>query len=182
MFSTKLPKGPQTPPSASTGAIDKKQKLIQGYIEDNERLLSEIRHSRSEGKSLDSAEISKAIETLANGVGGLMTTGLKLSEKFQLGKRLCSDVLKEGSLFDDMIALCLQNRKNLPRISKTELNVWELFMNGTIFSSDMSMKLSAAKDLLTYAKDALDSIYDLYITKKSDVSTKCTTLLYLAIF
>ncbi|XP_056016822.1 uncharacterized protein LOC130053519 [Ostrea edulis] len=85
---------------------------------------------------------------------------------------MCSDVLKEGSLFDDMIALCLQNRKNLPRISQTELIVWGLFMNGTVFSSDMSMKLSAAKDLLTYAKDALDSIHDLYITQKTDTRQK----------
>lgn len=170
MFSVKVPKDAQTPPSASTGAIDKKQKLIQGYIEDNERLLSEIRQSKSEGKSLDSDEISNAIRKLASGVGGVMSTGLKLSEKFQLGSKLCANVCKEGSLFDDMIALCLKNRKKLPRISIPEVNVWEFFMNGTIFSSDMPMKLSAAKDLLTYAKDALDSIYHLFITKKSDVS------------
>jgi hypothetical protein len=166
----KPPKDPPSLPPVSAGSNDKKQKLIQGFIEDNERLLSEIRQFKTEGKSLDSAEISKAIQKIASGLGGVMSTGLKLSEKFQLGNRLCAEVCKEGSLLDDMIALCVDNRKKLPRISKPEANVWEFFMNGTIFSSDLSMKLSAAKDLLSYAKDALESLYDVYIAKKANVS------------
>ncbi|XP_061193413.1 uncharacterized protein LOC133201641 [Saccostrea echinata] len=163
MFATKVPKSPSSP---SSDATTEKQALINGITEDSNKWLLEIRHGRSKGKTLDSPEVSKALKNLNDGIACIMVVGLKLSEKFQLGNKLCAQVCCEGNLLDDMISFCHKNRKKLPNISQAELNVWGFFMNGTIFSPDISKKLSAAKDLLIYAKDVLDVLYDSYTTSK----------------
>lgn len=130
--------------------------------------LSVVREGRSKGKSLDSPEVCEPLLMLAIEIGSIMKSKLKLSEKFELGNKLCTDVLKE-TLVDDMIDFCLQNKNKLSPTSYEEKVMWTFFMNGTIFSSDLSRKLSKSK-LLEYGKDILEATHDSYVSGKSTVS------------
>ncbi|XP_052708079.1 uncharacterized protein LOC128183203 isoform X2 [Crassostrea angulata] len=127
-------------------------------------LLSAVRDGRSKGKSLDSPEVCEPLQELANEIGHIMLSELKLSEKFELGNKRCVDVLKEETLVDDMIDFCLQNKNTLSPISDEEKVMWTFFMAGTIFSSDLSRKLSKSK-LLEYGKDILEATHDSYESK-----------------
>lgn len=131
--------------------------------------LSVVREGRSKGKSLDSPEVCEPLLMLAIEIGSIMKSKLKLSEKFELGNKLCTDVLKEETLVDDMIDFCLQNKNKLSPTSYEEKVMWTFFMNGTIFSSDLSRKLSKSK-LLEYGKDILEATHDSYVSGKSTVS------------
>lgn len=141
----------------------KLQNRITGKISG---FLSDVREGRSKGKSLDSPEVCEPLRELANEIGHIMLSELKLSEKFELGNKLCTDVLKEETLVDDMIDFCLQNKNKLSPISSEEDVMWTFFMNGTIFSSDLSRKLSKSK-LLEYGKDILEATHDSYVSEKS---------------
>lgn len=132
-------------------------------------LLSAVRDGRSKGKSLDSPEVCEPLQELANEIGHIMLSELKLSEKFELGNKRCVDVLKEETLVDDMIDFCLQNKNTLSPISDEEKVMWTFFMAGTIFSSDLSRKLSKSK-LLEYGKDILEATHDSYESKWPTVS------------
>lgn len=134
--------------------------------------LSDVREGRSKGKSIDSPEVCVPLSKLANEIVFIMSQELKLSEKFELGDKLCTDVLKEETLVDDMIDFCLQNINKLSPISSEEEVLWTFFMNGTIFSSDLSRKLSKSK-LLEYGKDILEATHDSYVSGKSTVSDYC---------
>ena len=165
MFSSKV-----LTADSESGTKNEKEELVSRIRVDIETALSEIRQGRSQGKPLDSTEVTSAIRKLGEPIGSIMETGLKLSEKFQLGNELSAKVYKEGNLLDGMAAFCLKRRKKLPAITPTEKAIWSFYMNATIFCPDVSRKISASKDLLTYGRDALDAIRIPYIKGKADVS------------
>lgn len=173
MFSTK-PSGRKSPSKKKTSIEDKKMTLQNRITVKINGCLSDVREGRSKGKSLDSPEVCEPLRELANEIGFIMAQELKLSEKFELGDKLCTDVLKEETLVDDMIDFCLQNINKLSPISSEEEVTWTFFMNGTIFSSDLSRKLSKSK-LLEYGKDILEATHDsyMYVNGKSTVSDYC---------
>ena len=165
MFSSKV-----LTADSDLGTTNKKEELVNRIRDDTETALSDIRQGRSQGKPLDSTEVTSALRKLGEAIGFIMMTGLKLSEKFRLGNELSTKVFQEGNLLDDMTAFCLKRRKKLPAITPTEKAIWSFYMNATMFCPDVSRKISASKDLLTYGRDALDAIRIPYIKGKADVS------------
>ena len=165
MFSSKV-----LTADSESGTKKEKEELVSRIRVDIETALSEIRQGRSQGKPLDSTEVTNALRKLGEAIGFIMMTGLKLSEKFRLGNELSAKVFQEGNLLDDMTAFCLKRRKKLPAITPTEKAIWSFYMNATMFCPDVSRKISASKDLLTYGRDALDAIRIPYIKGKADVS------------
>ena len=165
MFSSKV-----LTPDSESGTKKEKEELVSRIRVDIETALSEIRQGRSQGKPLDSTEVTSAIRKLGKVIGSIMETGLKLSEKFRLGNELSAKVFQEGNLLDDMAAFCLKRRKKLPAITPTEKAIWSFYMNVTIVCPDVSRKISESKDLLTYGRDALDAIRIPYVKGKADVS------------
>ena len=163
MFSSKV-----LTADSDLGTTNKKEELVNRIRDDIETALSDIRQGRSQGKPLDSTEVTSALRKLGEAIGFIMMTGLKLSEK--LGNDLSAKVFQEGNLLDDMTAFCLKRRKKLPAITPTEKAIWSFYMNATMFCPDVSRKISASKDLLTYGRDALDAIRIPYIKGKADVS------------
>nr|XP_022291929.1 uncharacterized protein LOC111103165 [Crassostrea virginica] len=167
MFSSKV-----LTADSDLGTTNKKEELVNRIRDDTETALSEIRQGRSQGKPLDSTEVTSALRKLGEAIGFIMMTGLKLSEKFRLGNEFSAKVFQEGNLLDDMAAFCLKRRKKLPAITPTEKAIWSFYMNATMFCPDVSRKISASKDLLTYGRDALDAIRIPYIKGKADISQK----------
>lgn len=150
--------------------MEKKKKIKERITGDITTSLSAIREGRSQGKSLDSPEVCESIRKLAKQIASIMRTELKFSEKFELGDQMCAKVLKEGTLVDDMMDFCLQHKDKLPVIAPGVDVIWRFFMNGTMFSPDLSRKISGKVGFLSYGKDVLESLYDLYVNKKTIVS------------
>lgn len=150
--------------------MEKKKKIKERITGDVSTSLSAIREGRSQGKSLDSPEVCESIRKLAKKIASIMYTELKFSEKFELGDKMCAEVLKEGTLVDDMMDFCLQHKGKLPVIAPGVDVIWRFFMNGTMFSPDLSRKISGKVGFLSYGKDVLESLYDLYVNKKTIVS------------
>nr|XP_022291843.1 uncharacterized protein LOC111103106 [Crassostrea virginica] len=167
MFSSKV-----LTADSESGTKNEKEELVSRIRDDTETSLSELRQGRSQGKTLDSTEVTSALRKLGDAIGFIMMTGLKLSEKFRLGNELSAKVFQEGNLLDDMAAFCLKRRKKLPAITPTEKAIWSFYMNATMFCPDVSRKISESKDLLTYGRDALDAIRIPYIKGKADTSQK----------
>lgn len=147
--------------------MEKKKKIKERITGDVSTSLSAIREGRSQGKSLDSPEVCESIRKLAKKIASIMYTELKFSEKFELGDKMCAEVLKEGTLVDDMMDFCLQHKGKLPVIAPGVDVIWRFFMNGTMFSPDLSRKISGKVGFLSYGKDVLESLYDLYVNKKT---------------
>lgn len=110
--------------------MEKKKKIKERITGDVSTSLSAIREGRSQGKSLDSPEVCESIRKLAKKIASIMYTELKFSEKFELGDKMCAEVLKEGTLVDDMMDFCLQHKGKLPVIAPGVDVIWRFFMNG----------------------------------------------------